>query len=67
MVTKRETLRGGINWEDGIGIYALLCTKSASNKDLQYSIGESTQYSVIAYMGKESDSLGCIPETNTML
>ena len=45
--------------------------------DLLYSTGNSTQYSVITYMGKESekermcictrDSLFCTPETNTRL
>ena len=48
------------------------------NKDLLYSTGNSTQYFVMAYMGKESkkrvdkcicitDSLCCTPETNTTL
>ena len=48
------------------------------DKDLLYSTGNSTQYSVMTYMGKESknrvdicicmtDSLFCIPETNTTL
>ena len=45
--------------------------------DLLYSTGNSTQYSVITYMGKEAkkadiyvcttDSLCCTPETNTRL
>ena len=29
--------------------------KSKTNKDLLYSTGNSTQYSVITYMGKESE------------
>ena len=48
------------------------------NKDLLYSIGNHTQYSVITYMRKESEkrmniceyiteSLCCTPETNTKL
>ena len=52
MVTKGETLWGGINWEDGIGIYTLY-TKLISNKGLLYNTGKSIQYSVMAYMGKE--------------
>ena len=44
----------GINWEIGIDIYTLLYTKQITNKDLLYSIGNSTQYPVMTYMGKES-------------
>ena len=47
-------------------------------KDLLYSTGTSTQYSLMTYMGKGSEkewirnictteSLWCIPETNTIL
>ena len=45
---------GGINWEIGIDIYILLYIKWIINKDLLYSTGNSTQYSVMNYMGKES-------------
>ena len=45
---------GGINWEIGIDIYALLYIKQITNKDLLYSTGNSTQYFVMTYMGKES-------------
>ena len=44
---------GGINWKTGIDIYTLLYIKEITTKDLLYSTGNSTQYSVIAYMGKE--------------
>ena len=44
----------GINWEIGIDIYTLLYIKQITNKDLLYSTGNSTQYSVMTYMGKES-------------
>ena len=44
---------GEINWEIGIDIYTLLYTKRITNKDLLYSLGYSTQYSVMVYMGKE--------------
>ena len=40
--------------EIGIDIYTLLYIKLITNKDLLYSTGNSTQYSVMAYMGKES-------------
>ena len=46
--------RGGIHWEIGIDIYTLLYMKQITNKDLLYSTGNSTQYSVMAYMEKES-------------
>ena len=45
---------GGINWEIGTDIYTLLYIKEITNKDLLYSTGNSTQYSVMVYMGKES-------------
>ena len=45
---------GGINWETGIDIYTLLYIKQITNKDLLQSTGNSTQYSVMTYMGKES-------------
>ena len=32
-----------------------LCTKPISDKDLLPSVGKSIQYSVMAYMGKESE------------
>ena len=45
---------GGISWEIGIDIYTLLYIKYITNKNLLYSTGNSTQYSVLAYLGKES-------------
>ena len=54
MVTKGVWCGGGINWEIGINIYALLYVKQITNKDLLYSTGNSTQYSVMTHMGKES-------------
>ena len=50
MVTKGE--RWG---EAGINIYTQLYIKQIINKDLLYSTGNSTQYSVITYTGKESE------------
>ena len=46
--------RGGINWEIGIDIYTLLYIKYITNKNLLYSTGKSTQYSVMTYIGTES-------------
>ena len=55
IVTKGETLWGGMDWEDRIGIYTLLYTKSVCNQDLLYSSGKSSKYSIITYMRKESE------------
>ena len=55
MVTKGETCGGGINQDLGINIYTLLYIRQITNKDLLYSTGNSTQYSVITYMRKESE------------
>ena len=38
---------GGMNWETGIDIYTLLCIKQITNENLLYSIGNSTQCSVV--------------------
>ena len=43
-----------MKWEIGIDIYTLIHIKWITNKNLLYSTGNSTQYSVMAYMGKES-------------
>ena len=53
MVTGGEE-GGGINCEIGIDIYTVLYIKQITNKDLLYRPGNSAQYSVMAYMGKES-------------
>ena len=34
-------------WEIGIDMYTLICIKWTTNKDLLYSTGKSTQYSVM--------------------
>ena len=39
----------------GIDIYTLLLQKQITKKDLLYSTGNSTQYSVMTYTGKESE------------
>ena len=42
-------------WEIGIGIYTLLilCIKYITNENLLYSTGNSTQCSVVTYMGRK--------------
>ena len=47
-----------MDWKVGIGMYTLLYTKSMGNKETIvaiYSLGKSIQYSVIAYLGTESE------------
>ena len=51
MATKGEGRE--INWEIGTDIYRLPYIKQVTSKDLLYSTGNSTRYSVMAYMGKE--------------
>ena len=55
MVTKEDALGGGINLEVRIDIYTLIHMEWISNKNLLYSTGKSTQYSVVTYMGKEPE------------
>ena len=51
----KEEIR--INWEIEIDIYTLLYinVKWITNKDLLYSTGSSTQYSVMTYMEIKSE------------
>ena len=51
VVTKGER-QGGINWKIGTDIYTLLYIKQITNKDVLDSTGNSTQYSVMTYLGK---------------
>ena len=44
----------GIDGEIWIDIYTLLYIKHITNKDLLYSTGNSTQYSVKIYVGNKS-------------
>ena len=55
MFSKGETFGGGMDWEVGIRIYTLPYTKLISKKELLYSSEKSIQYSVLTYMGKESE------------
>ena len=36
-----------LNWEIGIDIYTLLCIKEITNENLLYTMGNSTQCSVV--------------------
>ena len=44
--------RGGINWEMGIDIYTVSYIEQRTNKDVLYTAGNSTEYSVMVYIGK---------------
>ena len=52
---------GEINWETGIDKCTLLYIKQVTNKNLPYSTGNSSQYSVMTCMGEESKRV-CIKE-----
>ena len=54
MVTSGKREGGEINWETGIDMYTLQYMKQITNKNQLYNTGNSTQYSVITYLGKES-------------
>ena len=54
MVTRGSSLGREMSWEIGIDKYTLLDIKQTANKNLLCSTGNSTQYSVMTYMGKES-------------
>ena len=47
-------MREGINQDLGINIQKLLYVRQITKEDLLCSTRNSTQYSVITYMGKES-------------
>jgi len=55
VVTKADREGGGRDWEFGIGTFIMRYMEWLANRDLWYSTGNSTQYSVITYMGKESE------------
>ena len=55
VVSKGDRWWGGMDWEFGIGICILRYMELLANGDLLYSIGNSTQYSVIIYVGKEPE------------
>ena len=53
-MVRRGEGKGGINWETEVDKYTLLYIKQITNKDLLYSTENTSQYSLMAYMGKES-------------
>ena len=55
MVTKGERWREGLDWGVRTGICTLLYVQQMVNGELLYRTGNSTQYSVITYMEKESE------------
>ena len=65
-------MQDGMNCEPGTDTYTPLCIKQRTNENLVRSTGNSTQRSVVIYMGRQSkhegiyvaDSLCCTAETN---
>ena len=43
----------GTNWKIEMDMYTLIYVRWITNKDLLYNTGNSTQYSLMAYLGKE--------------
>ena len=77
LMLQGRKLRGGINWEMGTDIHTTLYIKQITNKDIPRNTGNTTQYSIMVYRGKESkkrvdtcvcttDSVCCTRETNTL-
>ena len=52
--TSLSGVRWGINRDIGVGTCTLLHMKQTAIKDLLYSTGNSSQYSLMIYVGKES-------------
>ena len=53
-VGEKEGKKKRMLQELGMDTCALVCIRQMTNGDLLYSTGNSTQYSVITYMGKDS-------------
>ena len=53
MVARGEGWREGIVREFGMDMYTVLCSKWITNRDLLYSMGNSAQCYVAAWMGGE--------------
>ena len=51
---------GGMEWGFGTGICTLRYMEQLANRDLLYSTGNSTQYSVIIYVGKNQREEICL-------
>ena len=52
---KGKMWKGGINEGARTDIDTQLYIRQASNKDLPYGTGQSTQYCLITYMGEEAE------------
>ena len=58
--------RVGIYWKIGIEIYTLPYIKEITNKNLLYSKGNSTQYSLKSYMGFPGGTSGKVEDVRDM-
>ena len=62
--------KGGMNWDNEIDFYAvwILCIKYITNEKLQYSTRNSTQCSLVIYMGRKSkkERIICICLTDSL-
>ena len=63
MTFQGEREGGGINWEIGVDKYTL-SIQQITNTDLQYSTGNTTQNSIMTYVGKQSKRVDiCITDS----
>ena len=63
MTFQGEREGGGINWEIGVDKYTL-SIQQVTNTDLQYSTGNTTQNSIMTYVGKQSKRVDiCITDS----
>ena len=49
-----------MNWETGMDVCALECVKEATNKNRLYSMGKSTQRSVVNGLERSPRGSGCM-------
>ena len=64
--SQRRHVMGREGMDQGFGMYTLSYTDWMGNGDLLYSTGNTTQQSVITYIGKESEKIDismCITES----
>ena len=49
-----------MNWDIGIDLHTLLYMEQVTSENLLYSMGNSTQCSVVTKMGSKSKNGGCM-------
>ena len=57
LAAKGHVSGGGMEWDSGISRCKLFCIEWINSKVLGYSTGNSIQYPVISYTGKEKNKM----------